>query len=142
MKVDVTTMLLRDGTIYFFALLTVNVTLIATASTTASYISPFLTNLTPVLIARFMLNLRDLGSPPPSEDSFSRFSAPAFYVPPSMLAGNLGADLDDLAMFSTDESAAQTSGTDDSAAMPDTPVDDGGKSFIRNLPVSDSDSSV
>lgn len=123
MKVDVTTMLLRDGTIYFFVLLAINIAIIATASTTASYISPFLTNLTPVLISRFMLNLRELGGGTPgsapdadtSEGRFSQFSAPAFRVPSSALVGNLGADLED---FATSRSADESVAEDDSVVTP------------------------
>ena len=50
-----------------------------------------------VLLNRFIINLRSLGTPSSSQDSsvrqhWSRFSAPNFHIPDSLL-GNIGEDL-------------------------------------------------
>ena len=53
----------------------------------------------PILMNRFIINLRSLNAPSSSQDSstrqhWSRFSAPNFHIPGSFL-GNIGEDLQD-----------------------------------------------
>ncbi|EKM50244.1 uncharacterized protein PHACADRAFT_201084 [Phanerochaete carnosa HHB-10118-sp] len=67
MKVPLTRCLLRDGTIYFMALLAINITQILTYnfSTNISLVGTLKTTLPSVLINRFIINLRAAGSEPP-----------------------------------------------------------------------------
>ncbi|PSR97186.1 hypothetical protein PHLCEN_2v4357, partial [Hermanssonia centrifuga] len=96
MRTPLSTMLLRDGTIYFA--------------------------LQPILISRFLLNLRQAGSPEleiDSQEAFnSRFSVPGFRVPSlASIIGNMGEDLDhggpaeeveDESSIEVEEGAAET----------------------------------
>ncbi|EKM50273.1 uncharacterized protein PHACADRAFT_201113 [Phanerochaete carnosa HHB-10118-sp] len=65
MRVSLATCLLRDGTIYFIVLLAINMTQLLTFnfSAEASLVGPLVTTLPPLLISRFMINLRAAGSP-------------------------------------------------------------------------------
>ncbi|PSS32229.1 hypothetical protein PHLCEN_2v1998 [Hermanssonia centrifuga] len=89
MRTPLSTMLLRDGTIYFA--------------------------LQPILISRFLLNLRQVGSPEiDSQEAFnSQFSVPGFRVPSlASIVGNMGNDLEhgDLAE-EVDDEVENTSGS-------------------------------
>ncbi|THG93032.1 hypothetical protein EW026_g8083 [Hermanssonia centrifuga] len=79
-------------------LLAINITdVIPSLSNTSSAIRSILQTLTPILISRFLLNLRQLGEPKnESQSRFnSRFSIPGFRVPKlESIVGNMGADLD------------------------------------------------
>ncbi|PSS05552.1 hypothetical protein PHLCEN_2v3722 [Hermanssonia centrifuga] len=71
MRTPLSTMLLRDGTVYFA--------------------------MQPILISRFLLNLRQVGSPEiDSQEAFnSQFSVPGFRVPSlASIVGNMGEDLE------------------------------------------------
>ncbi|EKM50963.1 uncharacterized protein PHACADRAFT_212866 [Phanerochaete carnosa HHB-10118-sp] len=69
--------LLRDGTIYFLALLLVNVAEVLTHHPTFNPVSVLLTSMPPVLVNRFMLNLRQVHF----KSSFQSYSAviPSFH---------------------------------------------------------------
>ncbi|EKM57661.1 uncharacterized protein PHACADRAFT_206542 [Phanerochaete carnosa HHB-10118-sp] len=68
--VSLTTCLLRDGTIYFIALLATNVTQLLTYNVTnLSLVGPFLVNFPPVLINRFMINLKMIDSEVPGDST-------------------------------------------------------------------------
>ncbi|CCM00311.1 uncharacterized protein FIBRA_02341 [Fibroporia radiculosa] len=76
LKSSVATLLLRDGTIYFLALLTLNIIQMLTAvvfmHSNVVYVSIFLIPLPAVLTSRFLLDLRqvhDAGSPAPASES-------------------------------------------------------------------------
>lgn len=97
---SVSTILLRDGTIYFVALLVMNILQVVTYSTGlaggAAYAIVFLQALPPLLVQRFMLNLRQLSAPPVDSAAanvadLSRFSV-HFRVPSDFL-GNIGEPL-------------------------------------------------
>ncbi|GJE96339.1 hypothetical protein PsYK624_125330 [Phanerochaete sordida] len=101
---SVTGVLLRDGTVYFGALLVINILQLlsystALSSTQISYASSFLIALPPLLMQRFMMNLRTLSGAPGDTRStsdarhFSRFSV-SFRVPvESDFLGNIGEPL-------------------------------------------------
>ncbi|THG94777.1 hypothetical protein EW026_g6758 [Hermanssonia centrifuga] len=61
------------------------------------FITTVIGTLQPILISRFLLNLRQVGSPEiDSQEAFSsQFSAPGFRVPTlASIIGNMGEDLD------------------------------------------------
>ncbi|THG97992.1 hypothetical protein EW026_g4106 [Hermanssonia centrifuga] len=103
--------LLRDGTIYFVALLAMNVAqvMVKTVPSLQDY-SPsdsVIEVLNPILICRFLLNLRQLdiaGSEDTThEPSNSRFSVPGFRVPTlASIIGNMGEDLNYVDMEDVD----------------------------------------
>ncbi|THG94849.1 hypothetical protein EW026_g6701 [Hermanssonia centrifuga] len=94
-------MLLRDGTVYFVVLLAINLTdvignTVPSLQATSAVTSNLIGTLTPILISRFLLNLRQLGEPENETQSRfnSRFSVPGFRVPTlESIVGNMGADL-------------------------------------------------
>ncbi|PSR71655.1 hypothetical protein PHLCEN_2v12508 [Hermanssonia centrifuga] len=69
---------------------------IAACSVTSTLSESALTNAPPILMSRFILNLRQVNESANSNDdtlgNFSQFSAPAFRIPASV-AGNLGEPL-------------------------------------------------
>ncbi|KAJ3528281.1 hypothetical protein NM688_g8018 [Phlebia brevispora] len=75
-------------------LLAMNIAQMILSSKNFDYMDPFLNMLTPILISRFMINLRriDENSRTMSEPTFSRFSAVEFHLPSSFV-GNLGEQL-------------------------------------------------
>ncbi|GJE98347.1 hypothetical protein PsYK624_145750 [Phanerochaete sordida] len=96
---SIATVLLRDGTLYFITLLVVNVLQIVTFSSgfpNASDVDAFVQAMPPLLVQRFMLNLRQLDKV--NEESAvnaqhsSRFSLS--FRAPSTLIGNIGEPLD------------------------------------------------
>ncbi|EKM51647.1 uncharacterized protein PHACADRAFT_199151 [Phanerochaete carnosa HHB-10118-sp] len=102
LKLSASSLLLRDGTVYFILLLALNVAQILTAETPATTLTAsatqFITTMPSVLISRFILNLRQLSQTDSTEstadvDRFSRFSVPNFRVPSDLL-GNIGEPLD------------------------------------------------
>ncbi|EKM56378.1 uncharacterized protein PHACADRAFT_207631 [Phanerochaete carnosa HHB-10118-sp] len=96
---SVSAVLLRDGTVYFIALLVINILQLLTFLNSpfeGAYIDGFLQTMPSVLVSRFMLNLRQLNRTAGENNSdarhFSRFSA-SFRMPPDFL-GNIGEPLD------------------------------------------------
>ncbi|THG94701.1 hypothetical protein EW026_g6817 [Hermanssonia centrifuga] len=93
-------MLLRDGTIYFAILLVMNIAQVVLDTPSFenfSFVTIVIQTLQPILISRFLLNLRQVGSPEieSQEDFNSRFSVPGFRVPTlASIVGNMGEDLD------------------------------------------------
>ncbi|EKM57671.1 uncharacterized protein PHACADRAFT_206550 [Phanerochaete carnosa HHB-10118-sp] len=88
--------LLRDGTIYFFILLVLNIAQLLTRVGIVSPIAALVDVMPPLLISRFILNLRHAvhqsdGNAAESTSGYdaSQFSAPNFRIPPS-LVGNMG----------------------------------------------------
>ncbi|THH00332.1 hypothetical protein EW026_g2162 [Hermanssonia centrifuga] len=101
-RTPLSALLLRDGTVYFFALLAMNIAVILVNTVpplqTASPISDIIPALTPILISRFLLNLRQLGeTDAETQSSFnSQFSIAGFRIPASTsLVETMGADLQD-----------------------------------------------
>ncbi|GJE84683.1 hypothetical protein PsYK624_007590 [Phanerochaete sordida] len=100
MKLSVSGYLLRDGALYFLCLLIVNVTRLVNAvngNTASTVLGPLQLVLPPILICRFIINLRSLNcNASPSERTQtqmrSRFSAVGFRVPETIL-GNIGESL-------------------------------------------------
>ncbi|EKM60189.1 uncharacterized protein PHACADRAFT_246036 [Phanerochaete carnosa HHB-10118-sp] len=99
---SVSTVLLRDGSLYFLALLGVSILQLLTYSSrledTGTYAIVFIQSLPPLLVQRFILNLRQLG--PATEASEPGFGAQhvsrlslRFGVPSDFL-GNIGESLD------------------------------------------------
>ncbi|KAJ3556423.1 hypothetical protein NM688_g2035 [Phlebia brevispora] len=95
-------LILRDGTIYFMILLALNVLQILVVGVSVfeklEPVNSFIVTLTPILISRFILNLRDANESRKNstEDAYdSRFSHPGFRVPtlPSF-TDNMGEMLD------------------------------------------------
>ncbi|THG94811.1 hypothetical protein EW026_g6727 [Hermanssonia centrifuga] len=117
-------MLLRDGTVYFVVLLAINLTdvignTVPSLQATSAVTSNLIGTLTPILISRFLLNLRQLGEPENETQSRfnSRFSIPGFRVPTlESIVGNMGADLD----------YGPAEEVDNEAGEADMPVDGGG----------------
>ncbi|GJE99206.1 hypothetical protein PsYK624_154550 [Phanerochaete sordida] len=118
---SVATLLLRDGTLYFLALLAMNVAQIITFSesneTWGNFVDIFLQNTPPILVQRFMLNLREFNKSERAEDNsdpehFSRFSV-SFRVPSDFL-GTIGQPLEHSQVpelyGGTDESSTEWSG--------------------------------
>lgn len=72
-------------------------------------------SLSPVLISRFMLNLRQAGQPTStfsSDMNLSRFSMPAFAIPESRIIGNLGEDLHSFAWDAADHEGEEDADPD------------------------------
>ncbi|EKM57494.1 uncharacterized protein PHACADRAFT_206395 [Phanerochaete carnosa HHB-10118-sp] len=113
LPLSISTCLLRDGTLYFLILLVVNIVQILTATTVAiAPVSAFVSTVPPILINRFMLNLRGLNNsqqistlPTPSE-----FSDPAFKISPSIV-GNMGEPLNHTVTV-PEEGSSSYQGTD------------------------------
>ncbi|GJE96193.1 hypothetical protein PsYK624_123860 [Phanerochaete sordida] len=64
-------MLIRDGSVYFLTVLTMNVAqLVVVETTRQTYLTPFICTLTAILMSRMFLNLREaaMGRLPPWED--------------------------------------------------------------------------
>ncbi|THG94855.1 hypothetical protein EW026_g6695 [Hermanssonia centrifuga] len=94
-------MLLRDGTIYFIALLAMSIAEVLVKTVPAfqnlASVGTVILALQPILISRFLLNLRQAGKP--REDTHSafnsQFSVPGFRVPTlDSIIGNMGEELD------------------------------------------------
>ncbi|EKM49822.1 uncharacterized protein PHACADRAFT_201525 [Phanerochaete carnosa HHB-10118-sp] len=112
-KVSLTTCLLRDGTIYFIALLAMNIAqlLAYDSSGVTPPVSTFIMTLPPLLISRFMINLRTADSEVPNHSACiagtqQELSALQFRESPDWL-GNIGETLQD---GWSDESRAEGSG--------------------------------
>ncbi|KAJ3557661.1 hypothetical protein NM688_g1346 [Phlebia brevispora] len=100
-RVPLLTLFFRDGTMYFVAVLLMNVMHILLQSVSVMQsLTPatlFFTTLTPILISRFLLNLRQLdGAIGTSDETYpsSEISIPGFRIPPSLITGNLGQTLE------------------------------------------------
>ncbi|KAI0346540.1 hypothetical protein BDW22DRAFT_1342693 [Trametopsis cervina] len=82
-KITLTRLLLRDGTVFFLALLGLNmfqVILVETAEVPGYMMAP-MNVLTPVLISHFMLDLREIGHDVPEPmDDFSYFAGHVFHT--------------------------------------------------------------
>ncbi|THG94788.1 hypothetical protein EW026_g6748 [Hermanssonia centrifuga] len=90
-------MLLRDGTMYFVVLFAINISQVVLTIVALFPITDIFGVLSPILVSRFLLNLRQLGEPQNETQSHfnSRFSIPGFRVPTlESVIGNMGADLD------------------------------------------------
>ncbi|THG98181.1 hypothetical protein EW026_g3951 [Hermanssonia centrifuga] len=102
-------LLLRDGTVYFATLLSLNIVQVLIRTVDSSDpVSQLIETLTPILISRFLLNLRQLGEPENETQSRfnSRVSIPGFRVPTlESVVGNMGADLDHGPTKEVDEGA-------------------------------------
>ncbi|THG95122.1 hypothetical protein EW026_g6472 [Hermanssonia centrifuga] len=103
MRTPLSTMLLRDGTIYFAIILMMNIAQMVVRAVPSFQNFDFVPIvisawvLQPILISRFLLNLRQVGSPDnDSQEAFnSEFSVPGFRVPSlSSIVGNMGEDPD------------------------------------------------
>ncbi|EKM56281.1 uncharacterized protein PHACADRAFT_207561 [Phanerochaete carnosa HHB-10118-sp] len=96
---SIVTVLLRDGTIYFVALLGVNIYQLLTfqsSSTNGLYAESFIESMPPVLVQRFMLNLRQLSHASDEISSGNEHSSSRsvnFRLPSDFL-GNIGESLD------------------------------------------------
>ncbi|KAJ3554684.1 hypothetical protein NM688_g2982 [Phlebia brevispora] len=95
-------MLIQYGTLYFIALLAVYILpfvafLIPSAATLTDAVNAFVNILPNIMISRFLINLRQVDSPVPSnasESSSSNFSTLNFHVPSQpRIIGNLGEPL-------------------------------------------------
>lgn len=97
---SVTTVLLRDGTVYFLTLLIMNILLLVTFTASGlsegGQIDTVLQVMPPVLVQRFMLNLRGLNRTADSTHASDRGlpSASVAFVVPSGFLGNIGEPLD------------------------------------------------
>ncbi|KZT08754.1 uncharacterized protein LAESUDRAFT_723684 [Laetiporus sulphureus 93-53] len=97
-KGSIATVLMRDGTLYFMALLLLNILQIVikiryeNSQNTADYVVLFLPPISSILISRFILNLRQVsvGSVDLNTISHSALNTPDI---PSRLVGNFGADV-------------------------------------------------
>ncbi|GJE88910.1 hypothetical protein PsYK624_049980 [Phanerochaete sordida] len=89
--------LLRDGTVYFIALLAMNIAHMATYNTVISPMSNIINVLPGIFVVRFMFNLRALdgasATPSASAGTPSQLSGAHFAVPSHCL-GNIGGTLD------------------------------------------------
>ncbi|EKM56463.1 uncharacterized protein PHACADRAFT_207695 [Phanerochaete carnosa HHB-10118-sp] len=93
------TLLLRDGTIYFIALLAMNIAQMATfwdASINANIANVPLTSMPNVLVNRFLINLRQLSQPTDPSATLMTLdtSALTFAMPASEALGNIGESLE------------------------------------------------
>ncbi|KIP02559.1 hypothetical protein PHLGIDRAFT_26538 [Phlebiopsis gigantea 11061_1 CR5-6] len=94
MTSSITKCLLRDGNLVF--LLILNIIQIVTFNSTSAPLGPFISTIPSILVSRFIMNLRQAGTPAATfstPDSSALPSAPAFVVPPSYI-GAIGGDLD------------------------------------------------
>ncbi|THG93780.1 hypothetical protein EW026_g7554 [Hermanssonia centrifuga] len=93
-------MLLRDGTVYFAILLIMNIAQVVLDTPSFqnfNFVETVIETMQPILISRFLLNLRQVGSPEiDSQEAFhSQFSVPGFRVPSlASIVGNMGEDLE------------------------------------------------
>ncbi|KZT02067.1 uncharacterized protein LAESUDRAFT_730579 [Laetiporus sulphureus 93-53] len=92
---SIATMLMRDGTLHFMALLLLNIFNTQyefSRSQSSASIAIFLLPITSILVSRFILNLRQVssGSVDLNTISHSTLNTPEF---PSRLVGNIGAEL-------------------------------------------------
>ncbi|GJE93727.1 hypothetical protein PsYK624_098880 [Phanerochaete sordida] len=99
MKLSASTLLLRDGTLYFIALLAMNITQMATfwdTSINANIANVPLTSMPNVLVSRFLINLRQLGAAPdPNSTSTTDTGDLTFAAPArSGVLGDIGGSLD------------------------------------------------
>lgn len=120
---SVSSLFIRDGTLYFAMLLAMNVAQVLTYSRANDYYgnsaNTFLQNIPPILVQRFMLNLRAFSGPGRADSGesdaahFSRFSI-SFRVPSDFL-GNIGEPLGrsshDLLSEGEDDAATEWSTT-------------------------------
>ncbi|EKM54052.1 uncharacterized protein PHACADRAFT_209878 [Phanerochaete carnosa HHB-10118-sp] len=95
MRSSVTTCLLRGGTLYFIALLAINIAQLLTygSSGAPSFLNMFITTLPPVLIGRFMINLRTAGSETGPDYSVSEGQSALQFRKPTIQLGNIGETL-------------------------------------------------
>lgn len=101
-KMSVSMCLFRDGTIYFLILLVINVLALytnrrSTGNSVNSALDLFITSIPPILVNRFMLNLRQIDSKNSTHTigRLSRFSAPQFHATvASSIFGNFGEPLE------------------------------------------------
>ncbi|KAI0689552.1 hypothetical protein BC835DRAFT_1418438 [Cytidiella melzeri] len=122
MRVPMASLLIRDGTLYFIALLVMNIYQILN-NTIPSFLvadagTVYISVLTPMLISRFLLNLRqvDQGQETEAVSTRSRFSAIHFQQPRS-LVGNMGEQLCDGSSENSDEYNAEDIPLDDMTRM-------------------------
>lgn len=146
MDLSVSAYLLRDGTIYFLCLLIINITQLIVVfhwhdDAGTNIVGPFLLVLPPILICRFMINLRSLGSTEPARErseamSRSYFSAVSFRVPETAL-GNIGEALEHegLSSGSTSSEVLETlAAEEDGIKLSSTVVDGGEPLEISEIP--------
>ncbi|KAJ3553519.1 hypothetical protein NM688_g3566 [Phlebia brevispora] len=102
-RVGISATLLRDGSIYFIALLLLSLAVLLGENVEAlrflDYMSTIIDVMQPILISRFIVNLRKVNSPPADQSMatmrFSRFTMPNFHVPTmDNVVGNLGEPLE------------------------------------------------
>ncbi|KZT02216.1 uncharacterized protein LAESUDRAFT_730389 [Laetiporus sulphureus 93-53] len=103
-KGSIATMLMRDGTLHFMALLLLNIFNIQSQFSGSRYsgcAAIFLLPMTSVLVSRFILNLRQvsLGSAGLNTISHSTVDTPDL---PSRLVGNFGSELQDTSLVFED----------------------------------------
>lgn len=97
---SVSGLLLRDGTCFFIALLATNIAQMATANTRVAPMSVVINVLPPILVNRFILNLRSFDAASSASQAvtadahLSKFSAPNFRVQPDSFLGNIGEPLE------------------------------------------------
>ncbi|OBZ73411.1 hypothetical protein A0H81_07277 [Grifola frondosa] len=96
MKASITTLLLRDGTVYFVTLFLFNLTEVVLARYTQSvgYITPLIQIATSILISRFMLNLRALSRSRNENETMPSLPRFSNLQIASQIAGNMGAQLE------------------------------------------------
>ncbi|KAH9949955.1 hypothetical protein B0H21DRAFT_819653 [Amylocystis lapponica] len=111
-KATLTTMLLRDGTVYFATLLVLNFVSLIVLKTSVVEINPvpkFVDAFTCILISRFILKLREVFLTDADDTLRTQFStersAPQFA---SRFLGNLGAPLEHGTTFVTDNTGTNT----------------------------------
>lgn len=92
LKLSLSTCLLRDGTWYFVGLLIVNVAQMTTFNPSAAPLTLVLSTLPPILVSRFMLNLRHAsrGSQSDSSTASATIMSDADFRTPSRLTGDMG----------------------------------------------------
>ncbi|EKM50965.1 uncharacterized protein PHACADRAFT_199791 [Phanerochaete carnosa HHB-10118-sp] len=95
----VSSCLLRDGTVYFFALLLMNIAQILTRRPTFGPVAPLIAAMPPILVSRFMLNLRQVRSEPSTQScsavipAFEPTLSSADYGALTSIIGNIGEPL-------------------------------------------------
>ncbi|THG95136.1 hypothetical protein EW026_g6455 [Hermanssonia centrifuga] len=96
MKAPIITLLLRDGTLYFLLILFMNVAEImvetVNGASALSPVSEFLALIPPILISRFLLNLRQIDNDDDEEAEVTHVSTLGFRA--SVSVGNMGESLD------------------------------------------------
>ncbi|KZT02208.1 uncharacterized protein LAESUDRAFT_730378 [Laetiporus sulphureus 93-53] len=99
-KGSIATMLMRDGTLHFMALLLLNIfniQYVFTGSQYSGYASNFLLPISSILISRFILNLRQVSYGSVDLDTISHSTLDTLDLP-SRLVGNFGAELQDTSL--------------------------------------------